>query len=75
MGIDVATWRARIGLNYCRQCSVRLPPAPGPVEGGKLGGGGSLVPRPRGRRETAWYRLLAHARPFPLYFRKIVTFT
>ena len=29
----------------------------------------SLVPRPRGR-ETAWNRLLAHARPFPLYFRK-----
>ena len=25
----------------------------------------SLVPRPRGRRETAWYRLLAHARSFP----------
>ena len=35
----------------------------------------SLVPRPRGRRETAWYLLLAHARTFPLYFRKIVTFT
>ena len=25
----------------------------------------SLVPRPRGRRETAWYRLLAHAQSFP----------
>ena len=25
----------------------------------------SLVPRPRGRREMAWYRLLAHARSFP----------
>ena len=25
----------------------------------------SLVPRPHGRRETAWYRLLAHARSFP----------
>ena len=35
----------------------------------------SPVPGPRGRREMAWYRLLAHARPFPLYFRKIVMFT
>ena len=25
----------------------------------------SLVPRPRGRRKTAWYPLLAHARAFP----------
>ena len=25
----------------------------------------SLVPRPHGRRETAWYRLIAHARSFP----------
>ena len=25
----------------------------------------SLIPRLRGRRETAWYRLLVHARSFP----------
>ena len=30
----------------------------------------SLVSRRHGRRETAWYRLLAHVRPFPLHFRK-----
>ena len=30
MGIDVATWRARIGLNYCRQ--FRYPCRPLPVQ-------------------------------------------
>ena len=25
----------------------------------------SIIPRPRGRRETAWYRLLAHVCSFP----------
>ena len=35
----------------------------------------SLVPRSCGKRKTAWYRLLVHARTIPLYFRKIVTFT
>jgi len=28
-----------------------------------------------GGGKTAWYRLLAHAREFPVYFRKIVRFT
>ena len=27
------------------------------------------------RRKTAWYQLLAHARPVPQFFRKIVRFT
>ena len=28
MGIDVATWRARIGLNYCRQSRYACRPLP-----------------------------------------------
>ena len=28
MGIDVATWRARIGLNYCRQSQYACRPLP-----------------------------------------------
>ena len=28
----------------------------------------SLIPRPHGRIETAWYRLLVHMRSFPLYY-------
>ena len=40
MGINVATWRARIGLNYCRQSRYACRPLPVQWRAARMGGGG-----------------------------------
>ena len=46
MGIDVATWRARIGLNYCRQFRYACRPLPVQWRAARWGVGEVMNSRP-----------------------------